>query len=530
MSDYAAHYAKRGPTPQTQPIPGREKEQVENNAGGFVFAVGDWSQLDRFLILGSEGSYYAGPRAMTIDNAKAVERCIKEDGGRTVARIVEISDAGRAPKNDPALFALALCAAAEDVATRRAALAALPLVARIGTHLFQFAGYVQAQRGWGRALRRAVGDWYNLQPVDRIAYQAVKYQQREGWSNRDLLRLSHPVTTDSVRKAVYDWICGRKVDTMNRDLPRILGSFESLKSTPNAPTAVANIRTFNLPREAIPTELLNEPSVWQALLEDMPLMAMIRNLGKMTSIGVLAPFKPEVAKVVEALWNITDIRKSRVHPIAILMALKTYSQGHGEKGKLTWTPVPQIVDALNGAFYLAFANVEPTGKNILLALDVSNSMGSAVLAGSSLTAREVSAAMALVIAATEPNYLMTCFATTFAVLNITPKMRLDEVVRAVSNIPFGGTDCSLPWVAALKENWAVDAVVTITDNETYQGRIHVSEAAAEYRKKTGIAARSIVIGTTSTGFTVNDPNDPLGLDVVGFDTAVPALVSDFIRG
>jgi 60 kDa SS-A/Ro ribonucleoprotein len=75
--------------------------------------------------------------------------------------------------------------------TRRAALNALPEVCRIGTHLFHFAGYVEQFRGWGRALRRAVGEWYERRST-KLAYQAVKYRQRDGWTHRDLLRLAHP--------------------------------------------------------------------------------------------------------------------------------------------------------------------------------------------------------------------------------------------------------------------------------------------------------------------------------------------------
>jgi hypothetical protein len=45
-------------TTQTQPLPTRP-EQVENSAGGYVWAVDDWKRLERFLILGSEsGTYY----------------------------------------------------------------------------------------------------------------------------------------------------------------------------------------------------------------------------------------------------------------------------------------------------------------------------------------------------------------------------------------------------------------------------------------------------------------------------------------
>src|SRR5262245_62311961 len=76
--------------------------------------------------------------------------------------------------------------------TRAAALAALPRVCRIGTHLFQFAENIEAFRGWGRAIRRAVGGWYVGKEPRELAYQLSKYQQRNGWSHRDLLRLAHP--------------------------------------------------------------------------------------------------------------------------------------------------------------------------------------------------------------------------------------------------------------------------------------------------------------------------------------------------
>ena len=128
--------------PQSEAIPG--SSQVPNNAGGFAFPVDDWMRLDRFLILGSEkGTYYVGETALTRENAAAVMRCLAEDGARVVRRVVEVSDSGRAPKNDPAIFVLAMAAGLGSPETRRAALAALPHVCRIGTHLLHFA------RPWG---------------------------------------------------------------------------------------------------------------------------------------------------------------------------------------------------------------------------------------------------------------------------------------------------------------------------------------------------------------------------------------------
>src|SRR5437762_14319166 len=104
---YLKHIISPKRTPQSQPIPG--SKQVPNSAGGFGFAVDDWTRLDRFLILGNDGgTYYASEKKLTVENAACVGRCLAADAARTVARIVEVSTSGRAPKNDPAIFALAL--------------------------------------------------------------------------------------------------------------------------------------------------------------------------------------------------------------------------------------------------------------------------------------------------------------------------------------------------------------------------------------------------------------------------------------
>jgi 60 kDa SS-A/Ro ribonucleoprotein len=126
-------------------------------------------RLDRFLILGSEGgAYYATERQLTLENARCVERCVDEDGARTVARIAAVSESGRAPKNDPALLALAIAAKRGDDATRAAALQALPRVARTATHLFAFAEALEQFGGWGRCTRRAVADWYRGRDLDAL--------------------------------------------------------------------------------------------------------------------------------------------------------------------------------------------------------------------------------------------------------------------------------------------------------------------------------------------------------------------------
>ena len=527
MKTYAQHFSLRR-TPQSEPIRGT----VPNSAGGHAFALSDWARLERFLVLGSEGgSYYAAPRALTRDNAQAVLRCLAADGARAVATIVAVSEQGRAPKAEPAIFALALAAAAEGehaLATRRAALGALPRVCRTGTHLFQFATAVEAMRGWGRGLRRAVGDWYLARDLDALAYQSVKYRSRGGWSHRDLLRLAHPETGEPARAALFDWICR---GTLTDAAPALVHAFAAVQAEGvNGAAAAQMVRSHGLPWEALPTGLMKSPAVGAALIERMPIGALVRQLGRLTAMGTLKPFAAETAHVVAVLSDRDRILKARLHPMALLVALRTYAAGHGERGKLAWEPVAAIVEALNAAFYTAFAAVRPTGQRLVLALDVSGSMGCGSVAGSSLTPREAAAAMALVTAATEERYQIVGFTDGLTPLPIGPSLRLDAAVAATDGLPFGRTDCAQPMLWALERGIAAHAFVVYTDSETWAGGVHPVEALRMYRAKTGIAAKLVVVGLVSNGFSIADPADAGMLDVVGFDTAVPAVIADFLRG
>jgi 60 kDa SS-A/Ro ribonucleoprotein len=530
---YAKYFPHRNATPQSQPIPG--SAQVLNSAGGYAFPVDDWKRLDRFLILGSEGgSYYASERKLTAENAEAVIRCIQADGPRVVRRIVAISDAGRAPKNEPAILALALASARGDAVTRRAAAEALPQVCRIGTHLFHFAQYVNALRGWGRGLRRAVSNWYVGVPAGDVAFQAVKYQRRDGWSHRDMLRLAHPVTPSDEHNLVFNWIVKGWPGVGEQPHPvkaaQIIWAFERAK-TADKKEILRLITDFRLPREALPTAWLTDPDVWATMLPHMGLTAMLRNLGNMSRIGLLTDGNRETVNVVvKSLASAEQLRRARIHPIAVLSALVTYQQGHGMRGSGEWKPVTKVIDALDSAFYTSFGNVEPCGKRLVLALDVSGSMDGSIIASvPGLTARVGSAALSLVTAATEDNYHVVGFSHELVTINISPRQRLDDVVRMLQRIPMGGTDCALPMLWALDKKVKADAFVVYTDSETWAGKIHPVQALRQYREKTGIPAKLVVVGMVSNNFSIADPDDAGMLDVVGFDTATPQLINDFVK-
>ena len=77
----------------------------------------------------------------------------------------------------------------------------------------------------------------------------------------------------------------------------------------------------------------------------------------------------------------------------------------------------------------------------------------------------------------------------------------------------------------------IDVFVVYTDCETWFGDVHPSEALKQYREHSGIHdAKLIVVGMTSNGFTIADPEDPGMLDMAGFDSAAPQVMREFILG
>ena len=566
-------------TPQTQPIPGRESEMKRNNAGGVTFTITPFEQLERFLILGSDKpTYYASAQKLSKDNAENIRKCLATDGRRTVDTIVEVSDSGRAPKNDPAIFALAVAAtpAYGSAETAQYALDRLGKVCRTGTHLLQFCEIIDGMRGWGRSLKNAVARWYTEKDADQLAYQLVKYQQRGGESSKGLLRLSHPKVADERQSAVMAWSVAGGLDALatqatswtpfastkyttsadeiaqrraryqnahnilsGDQAPKYIAGYEAAKKATSAKEVARIIRETGITHEMIPTQFKTDADVWEALLEKMPLTAMIRNLGVMSKVGLLAPLSNASKVVTTRLNDQQYIRKSRVHPMTILLAQGTYRQGHGRLGNSTWTVVPTVVDALEDAFYQAFSNVVPTGKNIYIAQDVSGSMSSEFTPGSGISCAQAGAAMAMVLARTEKNYCVYGFASNggyggnakMVDLGVTAKDTLSSACKKVQMNNFGGTDCALPMIHAEQQKMDVDAFIVITDNETWAGKIHPQKALTSYRAaRNKPDAKEVVMGMTASPFTIADPKDPRTLDVVGFDANVPAIITDFIRG
>lgn len=523
----------------TQPVSQSEQahpKQVPNHGGGYSFKISPEQQFVRFLILGSEGgTCYATPQKLTRDSAKNAISFMRANPESSMGLLVGVSVSGRAHKNDAAIFALALAITLPE--TKQLAISSIPAVCRTGTHLFQFVKTLKALGvGWGRSLKRGVANWYTTKDTDQLVYQVTKYRQREGMSHRDVLRLCH--AESGTLNHVFRWVVAgedgsgiRKIGKRQYDkvpLDETLFAFDELQNTYDSNLAVQLIQKYRFTHEMVPNHFLRNVEVWEALLEHIPYTALLRNLGRLGSIGMLYPFSPGSKAVSNILSNRDALVASRVHPLSIYLALKTYSSGHGLKGDLSWDVNPRVTDALEAAFAASFDTVTPTNKNTMLAVDISGSMWSSHIANTQVSAAEASAV--LVTLAAKPNYLVGGFHSNWMPLEIQRDTSFRDVLRIIEkhSVP-EQTNCALPMTYALNNKIPVEVFQLYTDNDTNFGRIHPYVALEDFRSKMGIPAKLAVVAMTATECSIANPDDAGMLDFVGFDTATPSLIADFAK-
>ncbi|WP_405146004.1 TROVE domain-containing protein [Sphaerisporangium sp. NBC_01403] len=539
-------------TPQTRRIPGRA-DQVRNAAGGYAHAKDLWTRLEDFLILGTTGgTYYVGEDRLTAENAGVLFEAVAEDGPRVVSLLTGISTARppRAPKNRPALFALAAAYAKGDPGTRQAAKLALPKVARTTDHLASFFGYYKSLGGkttgqgsapvMGRSLRTALGSWFLAGEPDAVAFRVCKAAQRrtpagEAFALRDVLRMAHPQADSGQRKALFGWIAGNVTDEQAREALPSVDAFLTAKAVTTPADAVRVVTERRVPWEFLPDAMLREPAVWDVLVDTVGMTALIRNLARMTRIGTLKPMGDATRRAAARLTDARALLKARIHPMDAWLAMGVYASGvsrpNPRADEQRWKPVPAILDALEETYELSFGTVRPSGKRLLVAVDSSGSMSYAgVTVGGSPLGRvyTVACAMAAMLARIEKGDAHVIDVDTEVhASKVTPRTNLREI--ASWRPSGGGTDLSLPFSWAQAEGMEVDGFVVFTDNETWVGRSHPSQALTAYRRRVNADARVVVSAMTPAGYTIGDPEDAGVLNVAGLDASLPLIVNGFVR-
>ena len=560
---------------------GKVVHTVENNAGGQSFQVSREQMFLRFLILGSDKpQYYAqggDEKQSNLEHLTNILMMIEEGMGLNMVKtMIDVSVNARAPKQTYTFIALALCSLNDNLVIKNVANESVLKICRIPTHLFEYIDLrekislkLNKTTGWGKAHRRTIGRWYNEHKGSNeleLIKSCTKYANRHGYTHKDALRLCHSEPNSVARKIIYSYLAkgfeeSQKVSkkitekSLPKDsLQRIAEVLDHIIAVEEAKILKADdenkmcelILKHNLLREHVPSIFLNSKNVWIQLLKNTPLNALIRSLSKIGSLGITDD-EEQCQRIADKICDKETIERSKIHPIQFLSAHIIYSRGYGDKGSLNWQPNDMIVSALDRAFELSFKNVVPSNKRILNAIDVSGSMTAQCNGGSGMpiTCHQGAAVMALMMARVEPFCHSVCFTINrnedgyyrydrtpdLTELPLRKETTLGDAFKMTQKSNFGMTDCALPITYALEKKMEIDTFIVYTDSETYYGKIHPFEALKKYRREMNLPeSKLVVVGMQSNGFTIADPNDTGMLDVVGFDSATPEIITNFSAG
>lgn len=528
-----------------------------NSTGGGSWEISDKAKLCRFLCYGSEGDLYSTREngRIRVENTGALQSMLEEKrGAEVLEEIKRFAQDGRAVRLEPSIFALALCSQNLDVNTKQAAFKALKDVCREPAHLFSFIKYKKElkehmKRGiWGRALRRALSDWYNEQDAMSLAAAVTKCKQREGWSHQDLLRLSH---TKPARDAIAliskyvtkGWKEVQVAHENKENAEEVIRVFsylevvEKVKHSRDETEVVTLIEEHKLEREQLLTEHLKYKQVWSALLKEMPLHSVVKMLGRLTSGKVLEPGSSETQFLCDRIQSETALKQAKIHPFSILLARENYKKGHGYQGKPKWEADRNILKAMDSAFYKSFMNVEPVGKCFVVAVDMSGSPGSIVpgtsistVPGTSISTAAAAAAIAMIFARTEADTHVLVYSEEAMVpFSISADMTLKEATDELVKFQSESRDCSVPIQWATENRKAVDVFVTLSNNPLWMLTASPLESLKKHRETSGANSKLVMCDLTNTGISIGDTEDRGLLTISGFDLGAFSVIRNLAQ-
>ena len=508
-----------------------------NTGGGMSNVVDSVVQFKRFLILGSYGSAYKSSFEMTHDNIENIKKMLEEEDIDMfmLDSIKEVVAEKRAPKQEPCIAALACIL----VYTSRASTKKMILFDMLGivcptfSNLTLFLGYLKTlhpdgKMSWGRCMRKGISMWMERQDSDKLLYQVTKYKNRNGYTPHDVLKLAHTKTSKSEVNDIFAYVCRKDKHEYKGD-HSLCRAYHILRTTKDVFLVkdIINALPGKVAWEHIGNQqLLKDKIVWEALMQNksLPYVAFLRNIGRMSSIGVSNTM----------LCEYLQDHVNGAHPINVLQAYLAHTDCHRKNsvGDTTWIIDGNRCDGLEAKFFDSIKGLEEIpNKKIYLALDVSASMASNMCVGmSNMTALDAEIALALSFMRKQPGCITKMFSKSLIDATFGVDHSLQDVYHSVKYVPFGGTDCSQPMLDALENGVFVDCFIVMTDNETNCNKEPPHIVLQRYRNKINPEAKLVVMAFSSSKFTIADPTDKGMLDVAGVDAGIWDVLRYFLCG
>lgn len=320
--------------------------------------------------------------------------------------------------------------------------------------------------GLSSSVQRAFQRWLNTASVGKLLSASIGNDP----SLRDILRMARPTPKDNARRAIFGWLTDKSIDkwapATEADLPVEVKSLVAYRNSESEEEQALIASGLDNVRWDLLSDAAKGPKVWTALARKMGPQALRMNLNTLQRHDVFAT-SAMVDYVADRIADESEIRRSKQFPYQYFAAYLNADDN-----------VPQkIKTALHKAAEIGCGNVPELPGPVVIGLDTSGSMSYSVTgnrgrgATSKMRCIDVAALFAAAILRRNPESVVIPFDTCAYDAKIDPNDSILSIAERLAKYGGGGTDCSLPLVAAnkmyAKRKFA--GIVLVSDNESWIG-------------------------------------------------------------
>lgn len=451
-----------------------------NEAGGRAYRLDPKHALAQLAAAGTFGNAFYSTAETQLDE---VLKLIDEvDDNQYLAKLALYAREKAFMKDMPAALLVAL--SVRDTELMHRVFDRVVDNGRVLRTVFQMirSGQFKNKAGKGRvglssSVQRAFQRWLNTASVGKLLSASIGNDP----SLRDILRMARPTPKDNARRAMFGWLTEKSIDkwapATEADMPVEVQSLIAYRNSESEDAQALIAGGLENVRWDLLSDAAKGPKVWMQIARKMGPQALRMNLNTLLRHDVFC--EPQsVSSRVLATSSIVDYVADRIADESEIRRSKQFPYQYFAAYLNADDNVPQkIKTALHKAAEIACGNVPELPGPVVIGLDTSGSMSSAVTgnrgrgATSKMRCIDVAALFAAAILRRNPESVVIPFDTTAYDAKIDPNDSILSMAERLAKYGGGGTDCSLPLVAAnqkyAKRKFA--GIVLVSDNESWVG-------------------------------------------------------------
>ena len=445
------------------------KANAVNEAGGRAYKLEPKHALAQVAATGTFGNaFYSTAETQLEEVLKLIDQV---DDNQYLAKLALYAREKAFMKDMPAALLVAL--SVRDTELMHRVFDRVVDNGRVLRTVFQMirSGQFKSKAGKGRvglssSVQRAFQRWLNTASVGKLLSASIGNDP----SLRDILRMARPTPKDNARRAMFGWLTDKSIEkwapATEADLPVEVQSLIAYRNSESEEAQALIAGGLDNVRWDLLSDAAKGPTVWAALARKMGPQALRMNLNTLLRHDVLAT-SVMVDYVADRIADESEIRRSKQFPYQYFAAYLNADDN-----------VPQkIKTALHKAAEIACGNVPELPGPVVIGLDTSGSMSCAVTGNrgrggtSKMRCIDVAALFAAAILRRNPDSVVIPFDTSAYDAKMDPNDSILSIAERLAKYGGGGTDCSLPLVAAnqkhAKRKFA--GIVLVSDNESWVG-------------------------------------------------------------